>query len=100
MKHFQLLCLGLFEHPLRLHVQLKVVFRGILVALGVLLSFQTWANTSRLERVLAAKELRACIWTEYYSISYRNPKTRELSGIDIAITQELARELGVKIKYV
>jgi ABC-type amino acid transport substrate-binding protein len=72
----------------------------MLVVLGVLLSVQSLAQTSRLERVLAAKELRACIWTEYYSISYRNPKTRELSGIDIAITQELARELGVKIKYV
>jgi ABC-type amino acid transport substrate-binding protein len=70
------------------------------MALGVFFSWQALANTSRLERVLAAKELRACIWTEYYSISYRNPKTRELSGIDIAITQELARELGVKIKYV
>jgi cyclohexadienyl dehydratase len=58
------------------------------------------AQTSRLERVLANKELRACIWPEYYSISYRNPKTRVLSGIDIAITQELARELGVKLKYV
>ena len=100
MKHFQLLCSWLFKHSLGLHVQLKVVLRGMLLVLGVLLSVQSLAQTSRLERVLAAKELRACIWTEYYSISYRNPKTRELSGIDIAITQELARELGVKIKYV
>lgn len=63
-------------------------------------SHQALAQTTRLERVLANKELRACIWPEYYSISYRNPKTRELSGIDIAITQDLARELGVKLKYV
>lgn len=58
------------------------------------------AEPSRLERVLSNKELRACIWPEYYSITYRNPKTRELSGIDIAITQELAKELGVKLRYV
>lgn len=58
------------------------------------------ADTSRLERVLQNKELRACIWPEYYSITYRNPKTRELSGIDIALTQELAKELGVKVRYV
>jgi ABC-type amino acid transport substrate-binding protein len=99
MKHFQLLCLGFFKHPLQRQA-VKVVFHGTLVALGVFFSGQALANASRLERVLAAKELRACIWTEYYSISYRNPKTRELSGIDIDITQELARELGVKIKYV
>lgn len=58
------------------------------------------AETSRLDKVLQAKELRACIWPEYYSITYRNPKTRELSGIDIALTQELAKELGVKVRYV
>jgi ABC-type amino acid transport substrate-binding protein len=99
MKYFQALCFGVFKHPLQRQA-VKVVFHGTVVALGVFISWQALANTSRLERVLAAKELRACIWTEYYSISYRNPKTRELSGIDIAITQELARELGVKIKYV
>ena len=58
------------------------------------------SETSRLDKVLQNKELRACIWPEYYSITYRNPKTRELSGIDIALTQELAKELGVKVRYV
>ena len=58
------------------------------------------AETTRLDKVLQNKELRACIWPEYYSITYRNPKTRELSGIDIALTQELAKELGVKVRYV
>jgi cyclohexadienyl dehydratase len=58
------------------------------------------ADTSRLEKVLQNKELRACIWPEYYSITYRNPKTRELSGIDIALTQELAKDLGVKVRYI
>jgi ABC-type amino acid transport substrate-binding protein len=59
-----------------------------------------FAETSRLDKVLQNKELRACIWPEYYSITYRNPKTRELSGIDIALTQELAKELGVKLRYI
>jgi ABC-type amino acid transport substrate-binding protein len=58
------------------------------------------AQSTRLDRVLQNKELRACIWPEYYSITYRNPKTRELSGIDIELTQELARELGVKLRYI
>jgi cyclohexadienyl dehydratase len=58
------------------------------------------AESTRLERVLQNKELRACIWPEYYSITYRNPKTRELSGIDIELTQELAKDMGVKLRYV
>ena len=72
----------------------------LVLTFSLCLSHQVLAQTTRLERVLANKELRACIWPEYYSISYRNPKTRELSGIDIAITQDLARELGVKLTYV
>lgn len=62
--------------------------------------FNAMAQTNRLDKVVQSKELRACIWPEYYSITYRNPKTRELSGIDIALTQELAKELGVKVRYV
>ena len=100
MKYFLLLYFCLLRHPWGLLVPLKVVFLSLLLVLGVSTSFQASAQTSRLERVLASKELRACIWTEYYSISYRNPKTRELSGIDIAITQELAKELGVRLRYV
>jgi ABC-type amino acid transport substrate-binding protein len=80
-----------------------LAMRNALILCGTLLwlpGLSAWAETTRLERVLMNKELRACIWPEYYSITYRNPKTRELSGIDIAITQELAREMGVKVRYV
>ena len=73
----------------------------VLCCLGLIISGgHAAADTSRLDKVLQNKELRACIWPEYYSITYRNPKTRELSGIDIALTQELAKDLGVKIRYI
>lgn len=73
----------------------------VMLCLGLLSgAFNAAAQTNRLEKVLQSKELRACIWPEYYSITYRNPKTRELSGIDIALTQELAKELGVKVRYI
>lgn len=76
-------------------------FQALLVGLVMLWATGcAVAQPTRLERVLNNKELRACIWPEYYSITYRNPKTRELSGIDIAITQELAKELGVRLRYV
>lgn len=54
----------------------------------------------RLARVLAARELRVCIWPDYYGITWRNPKTEELSGIDIDISRDLARDLGVTVRYV
>jgi cyclohexadienyl dehydratase len=54
----------------------------------------------RLQRVIEAKELRVCIWPDYYGISYRNPKTRLLSGLDIDIATELGKDLGVTVRYV
>ncbi len=54
----------------------------------------------RLKRVESAKTLRVCIWPDYYGISYRNPKTQQLSGIDIDNAQDLARDLGVAVQFV
>jgi cyclohexadienyl dehydratase len=48
----------------------------------------------RLSRVLQTGRLRVCIWPDYYGISYRNPKTLELTGIDVDMARELARDLG------
>ena len=100
MDHLRLLYFRAFIQALKGRAHRPIVFVGFILAMGMTLSFPTLAQTTRLERVLASKELRACIWPEYYSITYRNPKTRELSGIDIALTQDLARELGVQIRYV
>ena len=56
------------------------------------------APAGHLERVLAAQALRVCIWPDYYGITYRNPKTQQLTGIDIDLAQALARDLGAKVK--
>ena len=74
----------------------------ILVTLWVSLIFavSAQAQTGRLDRVLAAGELRVCIWPDYYGISYRNPKTQQLSGIDIDMAQALARDLGVRLHFI
>jgi cyclohexadienyl dehydratase len=58
------------------------------------------ADAPRLERIRQAHLLRVCIWPDYYGISFRNPKTRLLSGLDIDIAGEFGRELGVAITYV
>ena len=69
-------------------------------ALLWLLAASAAAAPPHLQRVSEAKELRVCIWPEYYGVTYRNPKTRLLSGIDIDIAAELGRELGVIVRYV
>ena len=58
------------------------------------------AQASRLDKVLAAGEVRVCIWPDYYGISFRNPKTQQLTGIDIDMAQALGRELGVTVRFV
>jgi ABC-type amino acid transport substrate-binding protein len=53
-----------------------------------------------LERIAASKTLRVCIWPDYFGISYRDPKTHHLSGIDIDMARALGRELGADVEFV
>jgi len=58
------------------------------------------SQAQTLERVRASGSLRVCIWPDYYGVTYRNPRTQQLTGIDIDLSAELARELKVKLDYV
>lgn len=53
-----------------------------------------------LERIAGSKSLRICIWPDYYSITYRNPKTQQLSGIDIDLALELGKDLGAPVDFI
>ena len=53
-----------------------------------------------LARVKAASTLRVCIWPDYYGITYRDPRTQQLSGLDIGLAAELAQDLKVRVEYV
>ena len=55
---------------------------------------------SHLDRVVRSMKLRVCIWPEYYAISYKNPRTGQLEGIDIDIAKELAGELKAQLEFV
>ena len=57
-------------------------------------------NINRLSRIAAAKAVRVCIWPDYFSISYRNPKTQVLSGIDVDMANALGKDLGVAVQFV
>ena len=53
-----------------------------------------------LDRVQSSSNLRVCIWPDYYGVTYRNPRNQQLVGIDIDLSADFARELGVKLQYV
>ena len=55
---------------------------------------------ARQDRIKAMGQLRVCIWPEYYGITFRNPKSGELSGIDEMLSTQFARDLGVKVNYI
>lgn len=54
----------------------------------------------RLERIHANQMLRVCIWPDYYTITYRNPRTQSLEGIDIDMAYALAEHLGTDLEFI
>lgn len=86
-------------------MRISVLLVPLLTALsfGPLAPFpanQVYAAESRLDRVIASQTVRVCIWPDYYGVTYRNPKTMQLSGIDIDMAHELGKDLGVKVEFV
>ncbi|MDD5247448.1 MAG: ABC transporter substrate-binding protein [Rhodocyclaceae bacterium] len=83
-------------------MRIRLVF-GMALAFCAAAAAQAQApQADRLERVLAARTLRVCIWPDYYGITYRDPRTQRLSGIDIDLAGELAKDLGgdVAVRFV
>lgn len=70
-----------------------------LVILLFLITY-SWANESRLDKILETKQIKVCIWPQYYSITYVDPRTQNLTGIDSDLSKELAKDLGVNLKLV
>ncbi len=71
-----------------------------LLCLSALVFTQSaFAISNREQSIRDSGTLRVCIWPDYYSISYKNHKTGQLEGIDINLSRELAKDLGVKVKY-
>lgn len=70
------------------------------LAAALLLPCAPALATGRLDKVKAAGQLRVCIWPDYYGITFRNPKSGELSGIDITLATQFAKDLGVRPTFV
>lgn len=70
-----------------------------LLSLLLFLAAPAWGQ-GHLERITQSGQLRVCIWPDYFGISYRDPRTQVLSGIDVELARELARELKVQPRFV
>ncbi|WP_417332604.1 transporter substrate-binding domain-containing protein [Halarcobacter sp.] len=66
----------------------------------IFLATYSHAQDSRLDKILETKQLKVCIWPQYYSITYVDPRTQNLTGIDSDLSKELAKDLGVELKLV
>ncbi len=61
---------------------------------------QAQQTESRLYDITKSGKLQVCQYPLYYSISFRNPATGEIEGIDADLSKELAKDLGVELEIV
>lgn len=71
-----------------------------LLLFSLVFQYSAFAASVREQKIKDTGILRVCIWPDYFSISYKNKKTGQLEGIDIGLSQEFAKDLGVGIEYV
>ncbi|WP_419765862.1 MAG: substrate-binding periplasmic protein [Arcobacter sp.] len=69
-------------------------------AILVLLAVISNMYGNNLETIMQENKLKVCIWPGYYGISYLDPRTQELVGIDSDLAKELAKDLKVDLEYV
>lgn len=72
----------------------------LIVGLGMACCALTAEAGAVADRIRSSAVMRVCVWPDYYSITYRSPRDQRWSGIDMELSAELARELGVRIEYV
>ena len=61
---------------------------------------QTALPEDRATAIRARGELRICIWPGYHGLSWRNPRSGELEGLDIEMARMLAARLRVRPAFV
>jgi ABC-type amino acid transport substrate-binding protein len=72
---------------------------GIVVA-GACSSAQAQQVQSRLFNITETHVLKVCTYDGYYGISFLDPETQQLKGIDIDLAGVLANSLGAKLQFV
>src|SRR5210317_1935122 len=71
----------------------------ILTLMITVLAFSASAE-SRLNKILKSGELRVGTTGDWDPMSMKDPATNQYKGFDIDVSSELAKDMGVKVKYV
>ncbi len=58
------------------------------------------AAEDRLAAIRARGELQVCIWPEYHAVTWRNPRTGEVQGLDADMARLFAARLRVRLAFV
>jgi cyclohexadienyl dehydratase len=89
----------------RLTLRSKPITLGIsrLLAMGFLLCSMAafaYAEDSKLQQIIQAKEIRIGTSGDYQPFSYLNPKTNQYEGMDIELAHKLGQALQAKVSFV
>ncbi len=79
-------------HPIRFN-------RGLVALSFSLVSMAVSAGAVN-DRISSSKAVRVCIWPDYYGVTYRNPRTQQLGGIDVELSAQFAKDLGAELVLV
>lgn len=87
---------------MRISLSKHLLPAAVLLSTALLLPAASRAQTvqSHLIEVTKSKKLKVCQYPQYYSISFRNPKTGQIEGIDADLAKELAKDLGAELEIV
>ncbi len=80
--------------------RIPALLAALAATLGLFAASAPAAAGPVLDRVRASGTVRVCIWPDYYGVSLRNPRTQQLVGIDIDLSADFARDLGLKLQHV
>lgn len=58
------------------------------------------AGAQALPEIHQTHTLKVCIWSGYFGVSHRNPRSNTLQGIHIDLSRALGHDLGVNVAYV
>ena len=73
--------------------------KKIIIFLFTLL-FSFSANASSLDKILSNGELRVGTTGDWDPMTMKDPSTNKYKGFDIDVMNELAKDMGVKVKFV
>ncbi|MBF0277310.1 MAG: transporter substrate-binding domain-containing protein [SAR324 cluster bacterium] len=76
---------------------IKIILGTVLVSC---VAFNTFAQESRLKKILSEGELRVGTTGDWNPMTMKNPASDSYTGFDIDMMNELAKDMGVKVTFV